>query len=69
MTKTQRYKIDRIIVGNQLTIMRLLRNLHAAHQTEVDVRVHDVKEWWRNEFGEEVGFSTHFGDEPPVRSE
>jgi hypothetical protein len=65
MTKDQEHEMFRIMMGNQIMILRLLRGLHAAHQGAVDARVRDVKTWWRGEFNEEVGFQTHFGDQPP----
>lgn len=60
----KRYDIDRIIVGNQLTIMRALQSLATpAHGRDLETRVRDIKRWWRTEFGEHVGFSTVLGDE------
>lgn len=60
------HELDRIMVGNQLAIMRALE-LIAPHPAKEDlrIRVHDIKDWWRRQYGEEVGFSTSYGDKAP----
>lgn len=61
-----RKEIDRIIVGNQLTIMRALEHIvPRVAADDLRFRVNDIKDWWRREYGEEVGFSTFYGDKPP----
>lgn len=58
--------ILRLIVGNQLTIMRLLRHSSLPnHHYVIDKRVQQTKEIWRHHFNEEVGFETDMGDRPP----
>jgi hypothetical protein len=70
MTKKEkeRYQLDRIIVGNQISIMRALAQAaesgSSAHR-DLTRRAIDIKEWWRSTYGEEVGFSTAWGDQPP----
>lgn len=63
-----RHKMDRLIVGNQVYIMRALAAL-AGPGTMVghamDMRIRNIKDHWRQEFKEEVGFDTYFGDELP----
>lgn len=65
MRKLERHPLDRIIIGNQILIMRALQQL-VKGDTEIamNVRVHDIREWWRKEFGEDVGFSATMGDRP-----
>lgn len=67
----KRYDLDRIIVGNQLTIMRALATLLPQTGPAEDLRhrVSDIKQWWRDHYGEEVGFSTFWGDKAPDRSD
>jgi hypothetical protein len=64
----QRYALDRIIVGNQLMIMRALADAAGsgsrAHR-ELHTRVCDIKDWWRISYGEEVGHSAAWGDRRP----
>jgi hypothetical protein len=62
--------INRIIIGNQVLIMRSLAvfmrqvvgdvELHEA----LNLRVRDTKVWWRSKFDEEIGFSSSLGDGP-----
>ena len=68
--KPSQNDINRIIVGNQVLIMRALAvfmrqvvgdvELHEA----LNLRVRDTKVWWRHKFDEEVGFSGSLGDDP-----
>ena len=65
----KRQELDRIIVGNQIAIMRALAQIVTYPAKEdLEIRVHDVKDWWRHQYGEEVGFSTSHGDKPVSRS-
>jgi len=72
------HELNRIIVGNQIFIMRALMarepvhlggigqpTIHTSTHGALSVRVHDIKSWWRERFDEEVGFSTQMGDESP----
>jgi hypothetical protein len=69
MAKPTRQELDRIIVGNQLAIMRALAAIAGpVHQRDLEFRVHDVKDWWRRHYNEEVGFSSILGDKPPSNS-
>jgi hypothetical protein len=62
------HEIDRIIVGNQLTIMRALELMVPPKAADdLRIRVHDIKDWWRREYGEEVGFSSAY-DKPVEQS-
>jgi hypothetical protein len=64
----KRQELDRIIVGNQIAIMRALAQImNNPAQEDLNIRVHDVKDWWRREYSEEVGFSTSHGDKPVSR--
>lgn len=61
----KREDIDRIIVGNQIAIMRPLALIsNNPAKEDLNIRVHDIKDWWRHNYGEEVGFSTSYGDKP-----
>lgn len=61
----KRQELDRIIVGNQISIMRALAQItNFPAKQDLEVRVYDVKDWWRQHYGEEVGFSTSHGDKP-----
>jgi hypothetical protein len=65
MIRAKRQEIDRIIVGNQIAIMRALKTLaHPTHANVLEIRVSDIKSWWRLHFDEEVGFSAALGDRP-----
>ena len=70
MAKTpSRQEIDRIIIGNQILIMRSLAKLAPVpYASELEFHVWDVKDWWRRRYGEEVGFSAGLGDKPPERT-
>lgn len=57
------HEINRIIVGNQIHIMRML-DAASVHSTGSAARIHNIKDWWRRKFDEEVGFKSGFGDEP-----
>lgn len=60
-----RHEMDRIIVGNQIMIMRVLRSLiDLDMQVAIDIRVRDLQSLWRLEYSEEVGFSSSLGDHP-----
>jgi hypothetical protein len=62
-----RHELDRIIIGNQLAIMRAVQTLVRGDvEIALNIRVHDIKEWWRRTFNEEVGFSATLGDRPPL---
>lgn len=65
MENKDRYDLDRIIVGNQITIMRVLAmdpKLSPHYSSSLLSRVGDIKDFWRHKYNEEVGFSTVFGD-------
>lgn len=66
MKRPTQHEINRIIIGNQLTIMRALILIGRSHvmSETLKIRVNDTKAWWRMKFGEEVGFETSLGDEP-----
>jgi len=66
----KRQELDRIIIGNQLAIMRALAAMAPASVQARDLthRVSDIKDWWRHHYGEEVGFSTAWGDKAPDRA-
>lgn len=67
MAKASRQEIDRIIVGNQIAIMRALKALSPpAIERDLEIRIYDIKSWWRHNFGEEVGFSAVLGDRAPA---
>lgn len=62
-------QIFRILVGNQIAMMRMLKTLAPpAHERDLDLRVSDVKDFWRGLFKEEVGFSSTLGDRPRERA-
>lgn len=65
-----RYDLDRIIIGNQLSIMRAIAAMspQTGPAEDLRIRVSDIKDWWRRHYDEEVGFSTHYGDKPPERT-
>lgn len=60
-------QLNRIIVGNQIATMRALATLTPSliASRDLNIRVTDIKNWWRDEHGEEVGFSPEWGDQPP----
>jgi hypothetical protein len=66
MSKPTRQELDRIIVGNQIMIMRTLalvsKNLvgDMNYTTELNIRVKDTKDWWKAAYDEEVGFAVSF---------
>jgi hypothetical protein len=61
-------EINRLIVGNQVAIMRALATFAPpAHRRDLEMRVLDAKTWWRANFGQEVGFSTDLGDQYSLR--
>lgn len=60
------HDLNRIMVGNQIAIMRALAQIVTfPSKQDMEVRIFDVKDWWRHAYGEEVGFSTSHGDKPP----
>lgn len=59
----KRQELDRIIVGNQIAMMRVLKALAPpAHARDLEIRVMDIKDWWRHNYAEEVGFSASLDD-------
>jgi hypothetical protein len=65
----KRQELDRIIVGNQIAIMRALAQItNRPAKEDLNIRVNDVKDWWRRHYGEEAGFSTSHGDKPVPRT-
>jgi hypothetical protein len=63
-----RHEMDRLMVGNQIAIMRALSTSAAVgplQRRDLDLRIGDIKSWWRLHFNEEVGFSAALGDRPP----
>lgn len=68
--KPTQQDINRVILGNQVIIMRSLSTMMQnmvgdMEKTQMlDLRVRDSKVWWRSHFDEELGFSTYLGDEP-----
>lgn len=59
------HEVDRIIVGNQIAIMRMLAHLMRDSNFYVmaNARTHDIKGWWRHKYGEEVGYDSHYDKE------
>lgn len=64
MKQHQRDQILRMILGNQIALMRAIVPLTSAHRRDLECRVYDAKSWWFEQFGEEVGFSSVLGDVP-----
>lgn len=63
--KDERYKLDRVIVGNQIAIMRTLALSAPPHYKKMlEIRVIDQKQWWRNQYGEEVSFAAGIDERP-----
>lgn len=68
--KPSQQDINRVILGNQVIIMRALSNMtkqlvgDMVMTQALDLRVRDSKVWWRSAFDEELGFSTSLGDVP-----
>ena len=65
--KQIRHQLDRRIIGNQIEIMRALAAANGGGSTRLSTasRVHDIKNWWRETYGEEVGYNPAWGDTPP----
>lgn len=62
----KRQEIDRIIIGNQIALMRALSDMlpeNSRGRRELALRVVDLKDWWRREYREELGFSSAYGDQ------
>lgn len=57
-------EINRLIVGNnQIAIMRALAAISSTvHRQDLEIRVLDAKNWWRERYSQEVGFSAGLGD-------
>lgn len=52
---TTRHELDRVIIGNQLAIMRgLIRLMGSDYSGELIDRSQDTKEWWRHHFHEDI---------------
>lgn len=65
MTKDERHQLDRMIIGNQIAIMRTLAlTVSGNYKTMLEIRVHDQKIWWRDKYGEEVGFASGLDERP-----
>lgn len=65
--KTTDHELTRIMIGNQLAIMRALGSVEAVggpFRASLKGRANDVQGWWRSEYGEEVGFDASLGDRP-----
>jgi len=66
MSKPTRQELDRIIIGNQIACMRALslmaKNLvgDVNHSMDLDLRIHDLKAFWKEHYDEEVGFAATF---------
>lgn len=70
MRDDQIHQILRTMMGNQIAMMRALRSVASPNAVrDLETRCHDIKDWWRHEFGEEVGFSTSHGDIPKEKKE
>ena len=62
MTKPTKQELDRIIIGNQIALMKacsiimksMVGDLNTMNQ--LDVRIHDTKEWWKAAYDEEIGY-------------
>jgi len=58
-----RQALDRIIIGNQIAIMRALMTILPEPQKRaLTLRVHSLKQEWRHRYREEVGFDSSLGD-------
>jgi hypothetical protein len=52
---TTRHELDRVIVGNQLLIMRALHDfVREPTRADLDRRVIETQSWWREHFSEDV---------------
>lgn len=62
--KPTQHEINRLIVGNQVAIMRALAKIAwPDHRQDLEIRALDAKNWWRAHYNQEVGFSTKLGDQ------
>lgn len=62
-----RSELDRIIIGNQISIMRALAALSSqSHKSALIYRVETLKSEWRHRHNEEIGFESALGDRPRV---
>lgn len=66
-----RHELDRLIIGNQIAIMKALEMLlpggqHASGPHQLQLRITHLKDWWRFHFNEEVGFSAGYDERPPA---
>jgi hypothetical protein len=66
MTKPTRQELDRIIIGNQIACMRALSLITKSlvgdinHSSELDLRIANLKSFWKTAYDEEVGFASTF---------
>ena len=62
MTKLTKQELDRIIIGNQIALMKacsiimksMVGDLNTMNQ--LDNRIVNVKEYWHDTFDEEIGY-------------
>lgn len=60
---TAQHEFNRILIGNQIAIMRALAQItNNPAKEDLNIRVHDIKDWWRHIYEEEVGFSSAYSD-------
>lgn len=65
--REERHMLDRMIIGNQIEIMRALAAANGGGPTRLSTasRINDIKNWWRENYLEEVGYNPAWGDTPP----
>ena len=62
MTKPTKQELDRIIIGNQIALMKACSIIMKSMvgdlntMTQLDNRIVNVKEYWQDTFDEEIGY-------------
>jgi len=67
MKKPTQHQINRIMIGNQLFIMRSFAafdNCPEWRRNQINFKVNSVKQYWMDHYGEEVGFE--IGDDKTI---
>jgi len=70
MTKPTKQELDRIIIGNQIALMKacsiIMKSMvgDISMMNKLDVRIHDVREFWHDAYDEEIGYP--FGSDKEI---
>ena len=70
MSKPTRQELDRIIIGNQIALMKscsiIMKSMvgDISMMNKLDVRIHDTREFWQANYDEEIEYP--FGSDKEI---